>query len=70
MAAEHGGTRVSVVANIFHAFPHLDFNFHNTSSVFTPDSTSYQQVKPLVNVTDIQDIFPEKHPYKIFKIIF
>ena len=34
----------SILAGIFHEFPHLDFNFYNTTSVFTPDSTRYQQV--------------------------
>jgi len=33
----------SLLASIFHQFPHLDFNFYNTTDVFTPDSARYQQ---------------------------
>ncbi|XP_066924684.1 protein tweety homolog 3-like [Clytia hemisphaerica] len=33
----------STLAEVFHGFPHLDFNFQNTTTVFSPTNIAYQQ---------------------------
>jgi len=38
---------MSSLAEVFHQFPHLDFNFENTTMVFSPTIVAYQQVIPL-----------------------
>ena len=37
-------TMVSL-GNVFHSFPHLDFNFQNTTSILSPTNAPYQQVQ-------------------------
>lgn len=33
----------TLLAQLFHHFPHRDFNYYNTTTLFTPDSAQYQQ---------------------------
>ena len=46
------------IAEMFHSFPHLDFDFQNTTLIFTPTDKPYQQVGvPIIYYPQLSRIF-------------
>ncbi|XP_057311961.1 protein tweety homolog 2-like isoform X1 [Hydractinia symbiolongicarpus] len=57
----------SMLANVFHSFPHVDFNFYNATLLFTPDDLRYQQA---LFFNGIYVIFAATVLFLLFSIYF